>query len=99
MADKSVSPWAVVKRLLRSGRLLSVANRPHCRTPLNLTYEFSPVEEDTRACCVQLACLLRVACVQLACRYHRYVALLLLLRGSKKRRPARLGTCGLYRVH
>jgi hypothetical protein len=40
MADKSVSPWAVVKRLLgvfRSGRLLCVANRPHCRT-LDLTY-------------------------------------------------------------
>ena len=27
MADKSVSPWAVVIRLLRSGRLLSVANQ------------------------------------------------------------------------
>ena len=37
MADKSVSPWAVVKRLFRSGRLLCVANRPHCRT-LDLTY-------------------------------------------------------------
>jgi hypothetical protein len=39
MADKSISPWVVVIRLLRSGRLLSVANRsPHCRT-LSLTYE------------------------------------------------------------
>jgi hypothetical protein len=27
MADNSVSPWAVVIRLLRSGRLLSVANQ------------------------------------------------------------------------
>ena len=27
MADKSVSPWAVVIRLLRSGQLLSVANQ------------------------------------------------------------------------
>ena len=38
MTNKFVSPWAVVKSLLRSGRLLSVANRPHCRTLLNLTY-------------------------------------------------------------
>ena len=38
MTDKSVSPWAVIEHLLRSGRLLSAANHPHCRT-LNLTYE------------------------------------------------------------
>ena len=44
MADKTVSPWAVVKRLLHSGQLLSVANRPHCRT-LNLTYELHNIQE------------------------------------------------------
>ena len=47
MTNKFVSPWAVVKSLLGSGRLLSVANRPHCHT-LNLTY-------DVHACYVMLA--------------------------------------------
>ena len=46
MADKSVNPWAVVIRLLRSGRLLSVANQSSCCRTLSLTYEpfasFSP---------------------------------------------------------
>ena len=39
MADKSVSLWAVVKRLLRSGRLLSVANKSSLPYTLNLTYD------------------------------------------------------------
>ena len=39
MADKSVSPWAVVIRLFHSGRLLSVANQSSLPYSLNLTYE------------------------------------------------------------
>jgi hypothetical protein len=39
MADKSVSPWAVVIRLLRSGRLLSVANQSSLPYSESYTYE------------------------------------------------------------
>ena len=43
MADKSVSPWAVVKRLLRSGRPLSIANQsslPYSESCLRLLVLF-----------------------------------------------------------
>ena len=57
MADKSVSPWVVVIRLLRSGRLLSVANQS------SLPYSESYLRQCVTNNNVQVQTKLRRACL------------------------------------